>query len=215
MSRYRSPCAATVEPLATLGRQTQALAIDGARRNSRLDVVRHATQPSRGIVFRHGQLEIERRAAKGIFDADFHGHFEILAGHGRRARQKLPPPRAPKRVNRSAKSTSSKENCSLPPLLARPFRRRAEFLALRSRAECVVGGAFFRVLESPVGLGNLLEALLGLRLLRDIRMIFLRQPAVGLLDFLLRSAALDAECGVVVAVLHFDPVIAPAPLASA
>ena len=67
-------------------------------------------------------------------------------------------------------------------VLTRPLRRRTEFLALRLRAECVIGRALFRILEGLVGLGDFLEARLGLRLLGDIRMIFLRQPAVSLLD---------------------------------
>ena len=69
-------------------------------------------------------------------------------------------------------------------------------------AQRVVGRAFLRVLESLVGLGNFLEARLGLRLLGNIRMIFLRQSAICLLDLVGGGAALDAECGVVVAVLH-------------
>src|SRR6187200_1938820 len=99
-------------------------------------------------------------------------------------------------------------------MLAGPLGRRPEFFALRARAEGIVGCAFLRVLECSVGLGDLLETLLGLRLLRDVRMVFLRQPSIGLLDLLLRSAALDPERGVVVAVFHLAPFTGPAPWAS-
>ena len=74
-----------------------------------------------------------------------------------------------------------------------------------------------RILERLVGLGDFLEARLGLRLLGNVRMVFLRQSPVGLLDLVLRSAALDTERGVVVAVLHRTSArfIAPAPWATA
>ena len=79
-------------------------------------------------------------------------------------------------------------------------------------AERVVGGALLRVLEGLVGLGDFLEARLGLRLLGDVRMIFLREPAIRLLDLVGGSAALDAERGVVVAVLHRTSVHCPGPM---
>ena len=62
-----------------------------------------------------------------------------------------------------------------------------ELLPGRVLAQLVVGGALFRVGEDRVGLVDLLHALLGVRLLGDVRMVFARKLAIGLADLLLRS----------------------------
>ena len=66
----------------------------------------------------------------------------------------------------------------------RPFRRRAELLALRTAAERVIGRALLGILQSLVSLGDLLEPLFRAWLLGDIRMIFLRQAPIGLPDLI-------------------------------
>src|SRR3954466_13664112 len=74
-------CPAAIEPLATLARQTQTLTIDRARRDTRLDVVRHTPDCSARAVLGHRQLQAQRHPVKGVLEADLRGHLEILAGH--------------------------------------------------------------------------------------------------------------------------------------
>src|SRR5204862_7176507 len=83
-----------------------------------------------------------------------------------------------------------------------PVVRRAEVLPRAMAAEAVVGRALVLVLQRLVGLGDLLEALLGVRLLGDVRVVLARELAVGLLDLVVRGPARDAERLVVVLVLH-------------
>src|SRR6266850_1950498 len=83
-----------------------------------------------------------------------------------------------------------------------PIGRRTEVLPRPVRAEAVEGCALFLVLERLVRLGDLLELLLRVRLLRDVGMVFARELAVSLLDILVARAALDAQDLVIVLVLH-------------
>src|SRR5581483_9119495 len=84
-----------------------------------------------------------------------------------------------------------------------PVRRRAEILAgAKARAERVVGRALFLVAQRLVGFRDVLELLLGIRLLGDVRVILARELAVRLLDLVLTRAALDAEDFVIILVFH-------------
>src|SRR5205814_5715540 len=83
-----------------------------------------------------------------------------------------------------------------------PVRRRTEVLAGAEAAEAVVGGALFLVAQRLVGLRDLLELLLGVRLLGDVRVVLAREAAVGLLDVVVAHATLDAEDLVIVLVFH-------------
>src|SRR5690606_14827831 len=62
-----------------------------------------------------------------------------------------------------------------------------------------------RVLEHLVGLGDLLEARLGLRLLADVRVELAGQLPVGLLNLLRRGGPRDVQRLVVVLELHAAP----------
>src|SRR4029079_1095380 len=95
-------------------------------------------------------------------------------------------------------------------LLPTGRRLAAAFGLLPGLAELVVLLALVGVLQDLVGLGDLLEAVLGPRLFRDVGMELTRQLAVGALDLLLGRRPLDAERLVVVLVLHL---LAPAALA--
>src|SRR5205085_11586696 len=84
-----------------------------------------------------------------------------------------------------------------------PVRRRLELLAgLPVAAHLVVRGALLRVLQDLVRLVDLLEALLGVLLLRDVGVVLAGKLAVGLLDVVLRRRALEPEGLVVVLVFH-------------
>src|SRR5262245_20422132 len=86
--------------------------------------------------------------------------------------------------------------------LAAPARRRADFLARPVLAELVVGAAVLGIGEGLVGLVELLEALLGVLLLRNVGVVLLREFAVRLLDVVRRGAAGHLQGRVVVLVLH-------------
>jgi hypothetical protein len=78
--------------------------------------------------------------------------------------------------------------------------------ALPLRTDGVVALALLGIGEDLVGLVDLLEALLRLRFLVDVRVVLARELAVGLLDLLGARILRDAECLVVVLVLdrHAD-----------
>src|SRR5205085_2544100 len=83
-----------------------------------------------------------------------------------------------------------------------PVVRWLEVLPGAEAAEVVVGGALLLVLQGLVGLRHLLEFLLCIRLLGDVRVVLARELAVGLLDVVVAGAALQAEGLVVVLVFH-------------
>jgi hypothetical protein len=62
----------------------------------------------------------------------------------------------------------------------------------------VVRLALARVRQHLVGLGDLLEPLLGLRIGVHVRVKLPREPPVGPLDFVLRRVPADLEQGIVV-----------------
>src|SRR5690606_10652835 len=84
--------------------------------------------------------------------------------------------------------------------------------AVAARAQLVVGLALGRVAQRLVGLVDLLEALLGVRLLADVGVVLARQPAIGGLDLRLAGTRLDAQDRVVVLELHGSPVPLPGSL---
>jgi hypothetical protein len=90
----------------------------------------------------------------------------------------------------------------LATVLTCPVRWRPELFALRAAAERIVGRALLGVLQRLVRLGDFLELLFRAGFFRDVGMIFLRKPSIGLADFVGGSAALDTERGVVIRVLH-------------
>ena len=95
-------------------------------------------------------------------------------------------------AGRSGEAGEGSAPGSAGPLVGRPVG-----------AELVVGLALLRIGEDLVGLADLLEALLGGRVsLVDVRMVLAGKATVGLLDVGLRGALVDAEGGVVVAILH-------------
>ena len=84
-----------------------------------------------------------------------------------------------------------------------PVRRRPEVLArLPVGAQLVIGGALLRILEHLVGLADLLETRLGVRLLADVGMVFPRQLAVGPLYLVLGGVAAHPHDFVVIFEFH-------------
>ena len=70
--------------------------------------------------------------------------------------------------------------------------------AAEDAAAAVVALALLGIAEDVVGLGDLLEALLGAGVLVRVRVVLARELAVGLLDLVLRGLAVDAQRLVVV-----------------
>src|SRR5579859_4845655 len=73
----------------------------------------------------------------------------------------------------------------------------------RSVAVLVIGGPLLRVVEHFVGLAQFLEILFGHFVARVlIRVELYGEPAIGLLDLLLRRAFFESENGVIIAFGH-------------
>src|SRR5260221_9457178 len=85
-----------------------------------------------------------------------------------------------------------------------PPRGRPELPSRTVAARLIVSGALFRVLEGFIGFAELLELLLGVLFLGNVRMIFSRELAVRVLDLLGARLAVDAHHAVVVLVFHPD-----------
>jgi hypothetical protein len=90
-----------------------------------------------------------------------------------------------------------------------PLRGRAEIPALfkgPQLLELVVFSPFGRVFQHLKGFAQPLELLLGAGFLADIRMVFPRQLAISLFDFIGRRVFCDPENFVVVLLFHRRPI---------
>src|SRR5690606_10284844 len=84
-----------------------------------------------------------------------------------------------------------------------PARRWREFAAARAvLAHVVVFAALVGILQDFIGLAEVLETLLGVLLLADVRMVFAREAPVGLLDVVGRRLFIDAHDFVIVFEFH-------------
>ncbi len=68
-------------------------------------------------------------------------------------------------------------------------------------ASRIISGAFLRIIEHRVGLGDLLEPVFGARFLVAVRMVFEGQLAKGILDRLLIGVMSDAEHLVIISLV--------------
>src|SRR5207245_7943377 len=80
-----------------------------------------------------------------------------------------------------------------PAELLPPPRGRPELLSGTMATELIVGGAFFRIPQGFIGFAELLELLLGIPYLGNIRMILSRELPVRVLDLLGAGLAVDAH----------------------
>src|SRR4029079_1660197 len=180
-------------------------AIRRALRNARGDLLPHAAHAAILAVFRNHELEIDLRAAVRILERELHAQLVVLAGnaHARAGTRATATAQALEEIGQvevlERESAAGPSRVELPL----PIRRRAKVLPrLESGAELVVGRALLRILERLVGLGDLLEFILGARLLVHVRMVLLRELPVRLLDVVRARAARDPEDRVVILVLH-------------
>ncbi len=88
-----------------------------------------------------------------------------------------------------------------------PARRRTKLLpGLESRADLIIGGALFRILQDVMGFADFLETRLGARLFVDVRVKFPGKLTVGALDILRRGIASHPQGLVVVLELHLPAI---------
>ncbi len=185
------------------------------------DADRMRTQLEGAVRFELRSLQIERActAAIGFLEIEIDPCMMVATRATARARTRRAPRGTPK--GRSSSKQRGEEvaepalllvglpeaaaTCARPPELEafRPSRRRAELLSgLPIAAELIVGSALLGVLQDLVSLLHLLEFLLGVRLLADVRVEFAREPAVCLLDLVRARRPSHAQDLVVIAVFH-------------
>src|SRR5678815_2506586 len=155
-------------------------------------------------------LRRSSRSAPRLLEAEAHRHFVILAGElhaaagtaAAHAGTAEDAHRLEQVGQVDVAQVVAHSSCPAAAEAVEPVGRRAEVLARAVAAQAVVRGALFLVAQRLVRLGDLLELLLGVRFLGDVRVVLARQAAVGLLDLLVGRAAFEAEDLVIVLVLH-------------
>ena len=172
-----------------------------------------SADPPAGIHLRRLQLQGALATVISLFQTDLQRHGPILAaGLLEPASAAVKPTRATEpaepaepaeqRFEKVAEIAAAEPAAGGWPSTL-PAGRRPELLTGPPIvAELVVGGAFFGVAQHFVGLGDLLETVLGVGLLANVRVIFASQPTISLLDVLFRGIAGHAENLVVVLVFH-------------
>src|SRR5680860_1061068 len=153
-------------------------------------------------------------ALKGLFERDFQARLLIRA-HGLetacleapRSRSLRKPAAAEQGFEEVAEAAAPRSRpetaCGMTARGVLPARRRAEILpSAPVGAELIVSPAFFGIAQHFVGFAQLLETLLRVRLLADIRVIFARQPPIVLLYLLRSGFAIHPEDLVIIFVFH-------------
>src|SRR6185437_8648927 len=170
------------------------------------------------------RVSARRRSLAGAGRADHGGVHGELAGRAERALRQveLDPdrrvPAAPRPAARApGRARARRAEHGVNELAEREARRAAE-ASETARASTrggervaaqVVHLALVRVAQHLVGLGDLLELLLRLRVGVDVRVKFPRQPTVRALDLSLRSVAANPEQRVIVLSNYDSPRICP------
>src|SRR6267378_1489716 len=184
---------AAIGPRPALAAEPQLFAVGDAARDARADAASI-------------QLELALGAARGFLQADVDIDRVVLAAE-RHVPRPAKPAAAPasecaERLEQVGQVDAAEVLAGVAAEALVPIGRRTEVLPRPVRAEAVEGCALFLVLERLVRLGDLLELLLRVRLLRDVGMVLARELAVSLLDILVARVALDAEDLVIVLVFH-------------
>ena len=175
------------------------------------------------------QFERARATTVRVLEVDLDARDVVLAGGckaapGAAAAGRLETVCATKRAPRSKQlrkevtEVSARTGRATTPFAASrreleafaPVGRRAKFLPLAMiGAELVVGRALLRILEDGVGLLQVLEARLGMRVLADVGMKPAGKLAVCALDVVLARVARDTHDRVVILELHAATVDLP------
>src|SRR5665213_4316324 len=144
--------------VAALARNAQPLPVGDSARNAQLDRMRDVTQHTLFVELGATEVELQLGAVKGRVERNANGGLVVASGS---------------RFVAAARALAAGESCEQvaqvdvveractggvggAAVAASPVGRRTEFLALRVRAERVVGGALFRILECFIRLTDLL-----------------------------------------------------------
>ena len=153
------------------------------------------------------EVDVDLRAGIDLLEGDRRLHFEVLAGCRRTRRA---PTTTPLPATERGEEIGQIDVLELLPTAAEsairkillPALRRLEVLAGSMVTELVVRRTLFRILQRGIGLGHFLEPGLAIRIARDIRVVLVRELAVGLLDVRGLGVARDTEDLVVILELH-------------
>src|SRR5215831_1141257 len=187
-----------------LAGHAQPLAVGGALRHPHADGLRDAVDLAVGGHLRGGELEAHFSAAVDLLEREMRRDLVVLPRHRKCAAAGAPaaPGPAAEALEELGEIDEVIEVPFLEPELALPPRGRAELLARPVATELIVRRTLLGVGERLVGLVDLLESLLGVLFLRDVRVVLARELPVRLLDVLLGGVAGDAEDLVVILVFH-------------
>src|SRR5690606_12629214 len=191
---------------AALGRQPDTAPVRDTGRNADVQRARALHDAPGMIDFRDRDRQRLRRAVIGLLERQCDRRLIVLAPGRERERAAAAGAEAgltEQALEEIAEGAGAGRTGAAEMKMLLPVRRRPELLtSLPIRAERVVRGPLLGVAQDLVGLADLLEALLGVRLLADVRVILARKAAVGALDLVLRRVPGDAHDLVVVLVLH-------------
>src|SRR5450830_2099536 len=151
------------------------------------------------IGFGHAHDDVALGAVVAVVQIDGDGGVAVFALHLETAAGAAAPAHVGKQVGKEVAVVGARR------FVARtPVRRRPEGLALRTlvAAQFIIGGALFRVAQHAVGLIQGLGALVRVRFLAHVGVVFAYQLAVRLLDLGLGRRLFDAKLIVVVIVFH-------------
>ena len=154
------------------------------------------------VVLRDGQLEIHLGAAVGFLERDVRADLVVFPGNGNLAAAPSGAVHAAHHAGEEIPQVDVFERERSAAELLLPPRGRFELLSGTMAAQLIVGGTLLRVPQGFIGFAELLELLLGVALLGNVRMIFSRELPVRVLDLLGARLAVDAHHGVVVFVFH-------------
>src|SRR5262245_59592743 len=187
-----------------LARDAQPLAVGDALRHPDADGLRHAVDRAVGSHLRRGKVEAHLGAVVDLLEREVGSDLIVLPRHREAAAPGAPaaPGAAAEPLEELREIDEVVEVPFLEPELALPPRGRAELLARPVTTELVVRCPLLEVGERLVGLVDLLESLLGVLLLGDVRVVLARELPVRLLDVVLGGVAGEAENLVVILVFH-------------
>src|SRR5690606_6919533 len=177
-----------------------------AGRDAHVQRSRAVHESAGGIELGNVDRQRLRRPAVGLLERQGDGRLVVLAASRERERPRSARTEAfagqgLEEVAETAGAAGSLSAADMSMLV--PVRRRPKRLPRPPvRADRVIGGPRLGVAQHLVSFSDLLEALLRVRFLADVRMVLARETAIGPLDLVLSGVAGDAHDLVVILVLH-------------
>ena len=200
----------TTHALPALARDAQALTIGCALGNAHLD---RPSDAAHGVVLPYlggRDKNFDFDTSDHVLQPHLNAGFEVLTRHAelRVATSTTCPTTVETRQQIEQVDVSEvlkALRARLPTEAVPPVGRRSEILPRLVGTHLVVRGTLLHVFQDLVGFTYLLELLLGVLLLGDVRMVFAGQLAIRLLDVLFGRAAFDTQNGVVIFLFHAGP----------